>query len=144
MKKVVEAMQEMWQKNLGIKVKIDVLDWAIYYEKIQKLDYDIGAMGWGGDYLHPMTFLGIFTSDSPNNLTGYKNREFDELLAKATVETDTLKAADLMHKAEDIFVRDLPVIPLYSRSLTLMMSPKVKNWVLTALNNLYFKNAYIE
>lgn len=143
-KKMVEAMQQMWEKNLNIKVKIAVQDWAIYYARIQKLDYDIGAMGWGGDYLHPMTFLQLFTSNDTNNLVGYKNPEYDDLIAKAIVATDPAKAVDLMHKAEDVLVRDMPIIPLYSRSLTIMMAPHVKDWALTALNNLYFKDAYIQ
>lgn len=143
-KKVVEAMQQMWEKNLGIKVKIKVQDWAIYYSDIQNLNYEIGAMGWGGDYLHPMTFLELFTSNSSNNNTGYKNAEYDSLVAKAVVETDPAKAVEIMHKAEDIFARDLPVITLYSRSNTIMVAPYIKGWVLTALSNLYFKDAYIE
>jgi len=143
-KKMVEAMQQMWEKNLGIKVKIKVQDWAIYYADIQALNYDVGAMGWGGDYLHPMTFLQLFTSNSTNNLVGYKNPEYDDLIAKTIVETDPAKAVELMHRAEDIFVRDQPVISLYSRSNTIMMAPHVKNWALTALANLYFKDAYVE
>ncbi len=143
-KKMVEAMQQMWQKNLNIKVKIAVADWAIYYSKIQKLDFDVGAMGWGGDYLHPMTFLQLFTSTSTNNLVGYKNAEYDALVAKTINETDPAKAVALMHQVEDVFVRDLPVISLYSRSNTIMVAPHVKNWVLTALANLYFKDAYVE
>ncbi|MCX7024028.1 MAG: peptide ABC transporter substrate-binding protein [Spirochaetes bacterium] len=143
-KKMVEAMQQMWEKNLNIKVKIKVQDWAIYYAGIQKLDYDIGAMGWGGDYLHPMTFLQLFTSSSTNNNAGYKNPEYDALVAKTINETDPAKAVELMHQVEDIFVRDLPVISLYSRSNTIMVAPYIKNWALTALANLYFKDAYIE
>jgi oligopeptide transport system substrate-binding protein len=143
-KKMVEAMQQMWQKNLNIKVNISVQDWAIYYARIQKLDYDVGAMGWGGDYLHPMTFLQIFTSSDTNNNVGYKNPEYDALIAKAIVATDPKKAADLMHQAEDVLVRDMPIISLYSRSLTIMVAPYVKDWALTALANLYFKDAYIQ
>ena len=143
-KKMVEAMQQMWEKNLNIKVKIAVEDWAIYYARIQKMDYDVGAMGWGGDYLHPMTFLQLFTSNSTNNHVGYKNPEYDDLISRAINETDPAKAVVLMHQAEDIFVRDLPVISLYSRSLSIMMAPYVKDWTFTALANLYFKDAYIE
>ena len=141
---MVEAMQQMWQKNLGIKVNIAVQDWAIYYARIQKLDYDIGAMGWGGDYLHPMTFLQIFTSSDTNNNVGYKNPEYDALIAKAVLATDPAKAADLMHQAEDLLVKDMPIISLYSRSQTIMVAPYVKDWALTALSNLYFKDAYIQ
>jgi oligopeptide transport system substrate-binding protein len=143
-KKVVEAMQQMWEKNLNVKVRIAVEDWAVYYDRIRQFDYDIGAMGWGGDFLHPMTFLELFTSFSTNNHSGYDNRIYDDLIERAIRETDPKKSADLMHQAEDIFIRDQPVISLYSRTNTIMVAPYVKNWVLTALNNLYFKEAYIQ
>jgi len=143
-KKLVEAMQQMWEKNLNLRVRIAVEDWAVYYARIQNLEYDIGAMGWGGDYLHPMTFLQLFTTNSINNVTGYSNREYDDLIERTLRETDSRKAVDLMHQAEAIFIRDQPVISLYSRTITIMMAPYVKNWALTALNNLYFKEAYVE
>jgi oligopeptide transport system substrate-binding protein len=91
-----------------------------------------------------MTFLELFTSYSINNLTGYANREYDDLIARTLRETDPRRAVELMHQAEAIFVRDLPVISLYHRTLTIMVAPYVKNWALTALNDLYFRNAYIE
>jgi len=137
-------MQQMWEKNLNVKVRIAVEDWAVYYDRVRRFEYDIGAMGWGGDYLHPITFLELFTSFSTNNHSGYSNRQYDDLIERAIRETDPRKSADLMHQAEDIYIRDQPVISLYSRTNTIMVAPYVKNWVLTALNNLYFKEAYIE
>ena len=56
-KKVVEAMAEMFETNLGITVNISNADWAIFYEDVRAGKYDVAAMGWSGDYLHPMTFM---------------------------------------------------------------------------------------
>ena len=143
-RRVVEAIQQMWERNLNVRSRIVVEDWAIYYARIQRSEYDIGAMGWGGDYLHPMTFLQLFTSYSINNNSGYANREYDSFIERTLRETDPGRAIELMHQAEAIFIRDQPVIPLFSRTLTIMVAPYVKNWALTALNNLYFRHAYIE
>jgi len=137
-------MQQMWEKNLNIRVRIAVEDWAVYYDRVRQFNYDVGAMGWGGDYLHPMTFLELFTSYSANNQSGYSNSQYDNLIERAIRETDPKKSADLMHQAEDIIIRDQPVISLYSRTNTIMVAPYVKNWAFTALSNLYFKEAYIE
>lgn len=140
-KKVVEAMQAMWKENLNVETNIKVEDWAIYYERVQSGDYEIGAMGWGGDYLHPMTFLGLYESNSVNNDTNYSNAEYDDLIAQIKVETDIDKSVELMHQAEDIIIREIPSIFLYHRENTILVSNKVNGWSLDALSNLSFKYA---
>ena len=44
-KKVVEAMAEMLETNLGIDVEISSNDWAIFYENIQKGNYEVCSYG---------------------------------------------------------------------------------------------------
>lgn len=60
-KKIAEAIAEMWQQNLGITAEISSADWAVFYDSVQAGDYDVAAMGWGADYLNPMSFLPLFT-----------------------------------------------------------------------------------
>jgi oligopeptide transport system substrate-binding protein len=47
----------MWQKHLGIKVRIMQREWTTYLQKQYDADYDICVAGWIGDYLDPTTFL---------------------------------------------------------------------------------------
>jgi oligopeptide transport system substrate-binding protein len=141
---IVEAMQQMWKQNLNINAEISVADWAVYYERIQNGDYQIGAMGWGGDYLHPMTFLATLTSGDPSNNSSYKNPQYDALVAQAQAEVDPVKAVAIMQEAEDLAMSDIAVISLYHRSTIFLMAPHVKDVVMTPLSNLYFKYAYVE
>ncbi len=143
-KSIVEAMQQMWQQNLGIKVNVSTEEWAVYYENIQALNYDIGAMGWGADYMHPMTFFPLRMSDATGNNSGYANAEYDKLVKAAQVETDPMKAMELMRSADDVLMADMPLIPLYYRSSPKMMAPYVKGWYITPLNNMFLGGAYIE
>ncbi len=143
-KNVVEAMQQMWQENLGIKVNVSTEEWAVYYENIQALNYDIGAMGWGADYMHPMTFFPIFVTGSVYNNSGYSNPEYDKLVEMAQGETDPKKSMKLMRDAEDVLMEDMPFIPMYYRSGAMLMAPYVKGWYITPLNNMYLSGAYIE
>lgn len=141
-KKVAEALQQMWKENLGIDMKITTEEWKVYYDGIKTGDYDIAAMGWGGDYLHPMTFLAGFASDSVLNNSKYANAEYDALLAQINSETDAAKGAELMHQAEEILIgSDNAVLNLYYRSKYMMAAPTVEGWFLTPLNTLYFKDA---
>ena len=143
-KNIVEAMQQMWQENLGIKVNVSTEEWAVYYENIQALNYDVGAMGWGADYMHPMTFFPLRLSDGVMNNSGWGSAKYDELVKQAQSETDPLKAMKLMRDAEDVLMAEMPLIPLYYRSSPKMMAPYVKGWYITPLNNMYLSGAYIE
>jgi oligopeptide transport system substrate-binding protein len=141
---VVEALQQMWNKNLNINVEISTQEWAVYYEAVQSMDYQIGAMGWGGDYLHPMTFLTTMTSNNPTNFTSYSNPRYDALVAEAQTEIDPVKAVAIMQEAEDMAMEDVGILPLYHRSIVFMMAPHVKDYYMTPLANLYFRSAYVE
>ena len=143
-KTIVEAMQQMWQENLGIKVNVSTEEWAVYYENIQALNYDVGAMGWGADYMHPMTFFPLRLSDGVGNNSGYASAEYDSLVKQAQAETDPMEAMKLMRAAEDVLMADMPLIPLYYRSSPKMMAPYVKGWYITPLNNMYLSGAYIQ
>jgi oligopeptide transport system substrate-binding protein len=141
---IVEAMQQMWKQNLGINAEISTQEWAVYYEGIQHMDYQIGAMGWGGDYLHPMTFLTTITSSNPTNFTGYSNARYDDLVVQAQNEVDPVKAVAIMQQAEDLAMDDVAVLPLYHRSNYFMMAPHVKGFYMTPLSELYLREAYVE
>ncbi len=143
-KNIVEAMQQMWQENLGIKVNVSTEEWAVFYENIQALNYEVGAMGWGADYMHPMTFFPLRLSDGVMNNSGWGSSKYDELVKQAQSETDPLKAMKLMRDAEDVLMAEMPLIPLYYRSSPKMMASYVKGWYITPLNNMYLSGAYIE
>ena len=142
-KKLVEAMQQMWKKNLNIDMKISNAEWQVYFGDVQAMKYDVCAMGWGGDYAHPMTFLAVFTSDSANNLTNWSSPKYDSYIAAAQKETDPAKVLEYMHKAEDLLMSEQRILPIYHRSYTMMMSNHVKDWRRSVLGSIILKNAYI-
>jgi oligopeptide transport system substrate-binding protein len=141
---VVEALQQMWKQNLNINVTVSSQEWAVYRPGLQVLNYQVAATGWGGDYLHPMTFLDNLTSSNPNNYSSFSNAQYDALVAQAQTEVDAEKAVTLMQQAEDLAINDMAILPLYHRSITFMMAPHVKGFYMTPLANLYFRDAYVE
>ena len=143
-KKVAEAMQQMFKQNLNIDLEITTEDWAVYYESIQAGDYDIAAMGWGADFLNPISFLPLFETGSTQNYTGYSNPEYDALVEQAKTEPDAQKAMELMQQAEALMMEDYPFIPVFFRSYPMMMQTYVKGWARSPLNYFYLKDAYVE
>lgn len=113
-KKIAEAIQEMWKKELGIDVVLENQEWKVYLQKMQTLDYQIGRRGWIGDYVDPNTFLDMFVTDGGNNQTGWGNSKYDDLIKNAKTESNPTKRMELFVQAEKILMNESPIIPLYT------------------------------
>ena len=46
---IVEAVQQMWQENLGIKVNLQVQEYAVFTNTINSGDWSIAFTGWSAD-----------------------------------------------------------------------------------------------
>ncbi|MBK7997298.1 MAG: peptide ABC transporter substrate-binding protein [Verrucomicrobia bacterium] len=112
--KIGVELQQMWQRELGIKVELRQMEKQVYLAAQRSLDYDVSRSTWIGDYNDPNTFLDLFRSNNGNNRTGWKNQPYDDLMDQASVLTDLDQRANLLRQAESILVRDeAPIAPLY-------------------------------
>ncbi|MBM7790982.1 peptide ABC transporter substrate-binding protein [Tenggerimyces flavus] len=111
----VDATCNQIQQNLG--VQCTSAPEPAFADLLEKVDADkaVGMfrMGWIFDYPSMENYLGpLYACKGSSNYYGYCNEEFDKLVAdgsKATTPEDSIK---LWQQAEDILVRDLPVLPL--------------------------------
>lgn len=142
-KKVVEAMAEMFKTNLNINVEISSNDWAIFYESVQAGDYEVAAMGWSADYLNPMSFLPLFKTGDSTNTAFYSNSKYDDLVNQVMMETDAAAAAELTLKADEVVSEDYACIPLYYKSNNYLMKDYISGVYMVSSSNMYFKNAKV-
>src|SRR5690606_17789709 len=85
-------------------------------------------VSWVGDYPDPLTFLGLWTSDSTNNTSGWANAEYDRLLQQASQTTDPMERYRLLSEAEGILLEDMPLVPLYFLNRIYLLDPQVEGW----------------
>ena len=143
-KKTVEAIADMLKTNLNISVKLKSAPWAEFYRDIRNGDFQLAQFGWGGEYLHPMAFLNLMVTNSSSNYTGYSNPSYDRLVADIAKTSDSRKATVLIRRAEDLMMKDYPVMPLFFRSYSYMMRKNIVGYFRTPLNNLYFRDAFVK
>lgn len=141
---VAQAVQDMWKKNLGVDVDLKNEEWAVFQTTRNNKNYDIARHGWIADYNDPMNFLDLWVTGGGNNVSGYSNPEYDNLIKEAQKENDPEKRTALLHKAENILMDDMPIIPLYYYTSVVVANPKVKGWVKSPLGGYHFKKAYVE
>ena len=112
--RVAGELQEMWRRELGVKMELRQMEKKVYLRAQSTMDYDVSRSTWIADYNDPNTFLDLFQSNNGNNRTGWKNARYDELMREANLQTDTGRRAQLLQQAETILVRDeVPIAPIY-------------------------------
>lgn len=142
-KKIAEAIKEMWEQNLGIKVEVSSADWAVFYSDVQAGNYEVAAMGWGADYINPMSFLPLLYTDDITNNANYSNADYDAAVDQIKVEKDPAKFAELVKKADEIASSEYAVLPLYYKAENFLLKDYVKGVYMTSSSNLYFKDAKV-
>jgi oligopeptide transport system substrate-binding protein len=124
-KLIAEAVQGMWQKYLGVVVKLENQEWKVYLKKLQNDPSNIFRMGWGADYPDPDNFMKLFTANSGNNHTRWKNAKFDQLLEQAARELDANKRAKLYDEAQTILTdNDAVIVPFFWTAETTLLNPR--------------------
>lgn len=112
-KKIAEAIQDMWRKNLGVDVKLENVEFQVKIDRESALQFEVSRAGWVGDYIDPMTFLDMFTSFSQQNHTGWKNAQYEDLIKKAQVNMDLEARTKQLMEAEKLLMKEMPIMPIY-------------------------------
>jgi len=112
--KIAVELQQMWRKELGVEIGLRQIERKIFYSAQSRLDYDLSASSWVGDYNDASTFLDLYVSNSGNNRTGWKNGRYDQLISEANREQNLEHRAQLFSQAETILVvEEAPIVPIY-------------------------------
>jgi len=117
-KEVAQALQSMW-KQIGIDSTIKILEWQQFLEFLgppPPKAVDIYRLGWVGDFVDDINFLELWTCDSGNNNTGFCDKEYDALVAKAKGTPETAARYAIYKQLEAKLTGPdgaLPFIPLW-------------------------------
>lgn len=138
-KAIGEALQNMWQEQLGVTVNLSNQDWNVFLESRKQGDYQIARNGWIADYNDPCSFLDMWYTDGGNNDAQYSNKDYDAKIdaAKATaVQEERMKA---FHEAEDILIeQDNVLAPVYFYTQPYMIKDDIQGMYYTPLGYFFF------
>lgn len=126
--KLAEALQAIWQRELGLRVTIAPTEQRTWIQNQQSLNYAISTAAWTADFPDPVTFLGLFAAGGTYNWTGWSNPDYDRLLNTAALATDPAKRAEIFQQAEALLLNDAPVAPICFGAQIYLLHPAVKNW----------------
>lgn len=138
-KKIGEALQNMWQEQLGVTVTLNNQDWNVFLENRKEGNYQISRNGWIADYNDPCSFLDMWYTDGGNNDAQYSNPDYDAKIdeAKATAVQEERMAA--FHEAEDILMdQDNVLVPIYFYTQKYMLADDIEGMYYTPLGYFFF------
>ncbi len=111
---VIEFLTNTWTEAFGIEVEVRSFEFAQYLEETaaDKVEGPF-ELGWVWDYPSGYSMIQpLFGSASGANNLSYASDEFDALMTQVETSTDPAEVPDLLNRAEQIVLTDLPMIPM--------------------------------
>lgn len=140
---VSKAIQIILKHNLNIDVEIQSLDFEPYMETIKKPDKpNLFRYGWCADYPDAHNWLyDVFHPKFSEELVGWKNQEFQDIIEKASMSPDSEERKRLYRRAEQLLVQeDVVIVPIYFNTANYLVKNRVKNWYSMAVGGQQIKN----
>ncbi len=141
---IAEAVQEMWRRELGVEISLTNMDNTSVLAARRTGSYQLLRSVWTSDFIDPLSFLGIWTTDSGNNYTGWSDATYDDLLRQAGATADNARRFPLLAEAEARLLAAAPMIPLYHYTHVFALHPAVHGWYPTLLDHHPYKHVWLE
>jgi oligopeptide transport system substrate-binding protein len=139
---VAQAVQAMLKKNLNVTLNLEDMEYGVMLNRrnSKNRQYIIAYHRWIADYVDPVNFLGLFTyADSKN----HNNPKYDALIKESQGITDPAKRFDKLREAEAVLMDDMPFLPLYYMTNTIMVKDYVKDYKKDIMGYVRFRDVDI-
>ncbi|HEX2579644.1 MAG TPA: peptide ABC transporter substrate-binding protein [Rhabdochlamydiaceae bacterium] len=141
---ILQAIQQMWSENLGIRVNNAETDPAIFFHQYSHQEFDIARMGWLIQYDDLVNMLEIFKHKNIQpNFTGWENGEYIRH-TEAIASSSESQRWEHIEAAEKIFFDEFPSIPIIETTALYLQQPYVKGVHLNYLFQIDFRWASVD
>lgn len=130
-------------EEVGIPVQVEAFQRGTLLEKIAKQQALFFRGSWIADYPDVENYLSVFygKNPSPPNYTRFNLPGFDELFAKALIETNDSMRISIYRSMDQMVINEAPVIPLWYDMAIHLVNPRVSGFYPNALNLLELRRA---
>ncbi len=133
-------------RQVGIRVKLNLLDRATVEQLRRKGDYELmyGSVSRPPDPdIMFSTYLLSANAPYPNYLC-YKNKEVDNLITQGNRESDSEKRKKIYYRIQDIVAEETPMVPISYRTVLSAWRSYVKGYTFNPLANYILYGVSIE
>lgn len=142
--KIAQAVQDQWEKHLGISIQLQSLDYKTFLATARRGDFDICHCQWVAQYDDPMSILDRFKiSSDPKNNSKWENKEYARLLDASAFLSGKERNA-ILDQAEAILMDEMPVAAIMHSSSVRMVQPYVKGIHTSSIGQVHLHKIYFE
>ena len=127
--KVISLIKEDMEKA-GIDMRIQVIEWAVYIQRLEQKSFDVCSLSWRMGYEgDPYQVWHSSQADKlhSSNHIGFKNAEADRLIIEIRRTFDPEKRAKLCHEFQKILHEEQPYTFLFARYNLIVQSNRYRN-----------------
>jgi peptide/nickel transport system substrate-binding protein len=127
LRKDVAVMVQAQLKRIGVKVKIEILEFNLLLEQVfDKGDFDVLLAAWDVDFtVNPTPLFHSASIKDGYNFIGYSNPQVDELLEKARTMSDAQLAVPVWKEFQKAILFDCPYTFLFSKDNLATFQPNI-------------------
>ncbi|MFI5334774.1 MAG: peptide ABC transporter substrate-binding protein, partial [Chlamydiales bacterium] len=143
--KTAHLIKKQWEELFGIRCNVEAHEWSIVFDRLTHGEYQIGGMNWNAWINDPNYTLNAFRYAAEKvNFAKWENGEYQSHLELAEREIDPHRRLDHLKSAEEILLRDMPVIPIYYEVQQFKRKSRLKVDVHPLTGHVDFSTAKIE
>jgi oligopeptide transport system substrate-binding protein len=142
-RKLAEALQEVWRKELGVRVALVQEEEKAFFSDESTGNYQLAAMGFFYAINAPEAVLVVPLSDSLYNYTGWKDAEYDRAYRRADRAETEADRRDGLDAMERILAREVPFAPLFFVNQPRLVSPQVRGWRDNAIGSIDWRELWL-
>ena len=130
----------------GIPVQVEVVQKSLLLTLTSSSRAAFFRGSWIADYPDAENYLSVFYSrnPAPPNYTRYRSPEFDALFEKAIRENNDSLRYRLYREADQLVMKDAPVVPLWYDEVVHLVQPRVRGFRPNALNLLELRKTRLD
>lgn len=141
---MAQMIQQDWAR-IGVKARILTYEWGEYLKRANQGEHDVYMSGWTAGVADADEFLSPnLTCVASRGGIKFCNREFDALVAAARGEVDTARRLAMIERAQEIFKRERPWIPMAHSAVYIPVRRDVRGFVLSPQGGVDFEGVWRE
>lgn len=140
--------QDLAKVGIDVKVRPVTRTYLIEQLKNKTEDYDIILAGWLAGNLDPDSFMRpILGCDAVNQITNLSNwckPKFDHFMNEARNTSERQQRAYQYQQAQELILREIPIIPIANAKRMLIVNGKVKGVEMTPFGSINFQTLWLK
>ncbi len=141
---LMQYVQQTWQDDLSVFVSLERKSDADILRAVKSGQYQIALVPFRPESDNVSEMLSQFVTDSPKNVTGYQNPDYDALMTAATLAATQQEATGELIAAEQMLIEQGVLIPFAYQTSFYAISKDANDIVISPFGGgLFFKYATI-